>query len=494
VSTRIVPLVPKGGRTLARSSPVRRASQRVSDEIVPSTGSKLPVVETLIVGDGPAGTAAAKHVDDLPLRRVRRSSDVRVVMLGKGGIWPGMARTNPQLQMGQSGLLLEPDPRHMTLAHTLPFMPTVDFVTAEAQKKKLILASGVLPIDDEILSILKYSKGEYLVRTRHDDEFVARSIVLASGGGPQIDARSLGLVRKSLPRNRRPFLEDTDALSFLMSGGSAEGGTTAILGGGPSAMWAAADARRHHNEVVMIASRDHGGYEGANPGGRNTSIQIAMRGRMYYGEPVEIVPRRILDASDARMGGLIIHVKGFRPIEDSGPGKEMELVVSQVVTAFGGDRVHSFPMLGPYIFNDLQAIADEAGAFTSSPLDAATGLISSDRDMIVVGAAAYRGLSVKGLGLPWTNIAQTLPLAGRPYEGIALSNATIEAIANYVSLGPINYLVANRQQIAESLKSVSSAGEGRRLTVADQVIASRAKLETSDYATFDVAKIIRDGL
>jgi hypothetical protein len=280
-----------------------------------------------------------------------------------------------------------------------------------------------------------------------------------------------------------------------MTGGSATGGTTIVLGGGPSAAWVAADAKRHHNQVIWVASKEHGGFTGADPGGRNTMILRSLRESMFLGNLEGVLFRSLQEPGDASKGGVVVRLSNFRSAYEGGQGHEIELLVSQVVTAFGSDNSRALSILDPMLFNDLGAIVDTAGAFSDSPLDAAIGLRSKDSDLLVVGAAAARGMSVKGLGLQWGNIAQTLPVSARPFEGISMSNATIEAMANYVSFEYPNMFTANRNQIAEFLKRLSPAsGEGRRLTVADKIIEERVELQTSDFASWDVAKIIRDGL
>jgi hypothetical protein len=469
------------------------SARTVGGIITAHAGSALPVVRTLIVGGGPAGLKAAELADSLPLKHANRSADVRLAVIGGNGIWAPMAQSVPGLVMGQSGLVLETDVRRMTPDHLQTFMPASVFVKVEQRKEEQLRDQrAALFVDDKVMRIRKSGKNDFLVTTANQDQFVAQSIVLAAGGGMQTNASSLGLVSNKPARQRRPFAEDTDALSFLMTGGSAQGGTTLILGGGPSAAWAAAEAKRRHNQVIWVASREHGGFAGANPGGRNTEILRSLSDSLYFGELSELVYRSISEPGDARKGGVVAQLANFQSADDNGSGRQVELIVSQVVTAFGADDARTFSMLEGGLFNDLGALADAAGAFSASPLDAAIALQSSDGDFLTAGATTARALAAKGLSMQWNPIALTLPVSARPLEGIAVGNASIEALANLISLEAPNPFLMNRNQLAHTFARFTGTSEAGRLAAADKFIEMRSELGPGELATWDIAKAVKD--
>ena len=459
--------------------------------VTPHSGSKLPVVRTLIVGGGPAGLKAAELADALPLKHTGRSGDLRLAVVGGRGIFSPMAQSNRGQLMGQPGFLLETNQRRMNPDYAGPFMPAAAFVRAELQKEQQLHDRGTLFVDDMVVKIRKYGPNDFLVATRNGDEFVAQSIVLATGGGAQTTASSLGLARRKPEKQRRPFIEDMDALNFLMTGGAAMGGTTLILGGGPSAAWAAAEAKRRHNEVIWVASREHGGFKGADPGGRNTAILRALRGNMYFGKLAQILFRNIQDPGDASNGGIIAQIEGFQRAEDSGNGRETELIVSQVVTAFGADDTRNFSILEGDLFLNLEAIADVHGAFTKSPLDAAIGLRSTDGDLLTAGAASFRALLAKGHSMRWDPIALTLPQLARPSEGIAMAHVTAEALANVLSIESPNLFLINRNQFAYLLAKLTRMSEAGRYEIADKFIEMRSKLKPGQFSIESLAEILK---
>jgi hypothetical protein len=130
--------------------------------------------------------------------------------------------------------------------------------------------------------------------------------------------------------------------------------------------------------------------------------------------------------------------------------------------------------------------------FSANPLDTALGLTTEDGDLVVVGPAAYKGLTAKGSGMLWENMAKSLPPPAQPYAGIAMINCSVEALANYMALDNLNLYIANRRQIAEKLSDISHlATESNRLEVADKVIEARSK---SGVTEAELIKLIKEGL
>jgi hypothetical protein len=213
---------------------------------------------------------------------------------------------------------------------------------------------------------------------------------------------------------------------------------------------------------------------------------------MYFGDLAQILYRNIQDPGDTRNGGIIAQIKGFQRSEDSGEGRESELIVSQVVTAFGADDARSFSILEGGLFGDLGAIADVTGAFSSNPLDAAIGLQSSDRDLLTVGAATARGLLAKGYSMQWNSIALTLPQSARPGEGIAMAHVSAEALANVLSIESPNPFLMNRNQFAYRLAKLTRMTEAGRYEVADKIIEMRSQLESGQISIESLVEIFKE--
>ena len=156
----------------------------------------------------------------------------------------------------------------------------------------------------------------------------------------------------------------------MMDGASARGGMVVVYGGAPTSAWNTGIASINHNQVIWMANPAFWGFKTANPAGRNS--EIIRQNLRRNGEKT---------------------------------GKDTELVVSQFVYAIGTDPRLALSFLGPYTYASLSPIYDVHACFSGRAFNAALGLSSEDGDVVVVGPAAYKGLSAKGSSLLWENMA-----------------------------------------------------------------------------------------
>jgi hypothetical protein len=454
---------------------------------VAKTGLSIPRVNIAVLGNGTSASAVLKHVSYLPLSwSSRKNWDTNLAIIGgTDDVW---SKFPGNFSMGQSGSFFKSDVRDHTSADAAQFMKVRDY-TAELARS--LRNQPAVVVQGKAARVRKYGTNDFLIVTSDGTEIGANHVIVATGAGPERGASSFVSLRNQPAKPRRPFPEVINGTDFMMSGLCGKGGVVAVYGGAPTSSWDAGVAMLNGNQVVWIASPDHGGFASANPNGRNSEIIRRNKNNMFLGTPEEVIYRDIGEPYNMQKGGIVLRLRDLRHDGDRS-GKDTELVVSQFVYAVGTDPNEALSFLDPWTYSGLVPIYDKMACFSANPLDTALGLTTEDGDLVVVGPAAYKGLTAKGSGMLWENMAKSLPPPAQPYAGIAMINCSVEALANYMALDNLNLYIANRRQIAEKLSDISHlATESNRLEVADKVIEARSK---SGVTEAELIKLIKEGL
>lgn len=397
----------------------------------------------------------------------------RTLVIGKAGeqLWSKVGSFNKGHEMGQPEHLLRPSglppvPR-MQGAHD-EFLKTGDYnrmlvklLNKTVRERRAQELPPMYGLAVQAIAI-HADGGKYRVLTDDGDENSAKQVIIAGGTGPSQDLSSLKIVidgdatRGEIAASGE-YLDSVD----YMTKAQKRGLRVLVYGGSASSSWAVAHAFAMEAEELMWGCRrglDAIADEG-NPVGRNTAI-IEMAKANDLIEKCEITKITVLGGKTAFERRLRVHFK-----EGAAPRVGSPIDFDQIVYAVGADPIQA---LGPggLLKGDLQTrmmpVWDNNYRFSERGRSV-TALKDKSGDLWVVGAAVYRGLGVaevsKRIGGKenfYAEVGQILCEAGRPPEGIAIIDATINAVTGYRQNDKTNFNwnKANRRDIFQLLAQV----------------------------------------
>jgi hypothetical protein len=407
------------------------------------------------------GTQSAKFVHNETL----------VIGPSAGQLWSKVGSYNPDHRMGQPEHLLrpsglKPDPS-LQSSHG-QFIKTGDYnkMLGQLLDKTLRDRGGERPplfaVDANVTEI--HADGAwYRVVTDGAGEHAARQVIVAGGAGRGQNLSALGIPiegnDKDAIASTGEYLDSVDYMTKAQS----KGLKVLIYGGSASSSWAVTHAfAMQAKEVLWGCRRGLTQIETeGNPVGRNSAtIEKAKSSNMICRCEIEKIT--VLDGN-AFEHRLRVHFK---------PGSRPELPPTvdfdQIVYSVGADPVEA---LGPggILKGDLPTrmvpVWDNNFRFSRPGEQAAiTALKDGLGDLWVVGAAVFRGLGlasikeklIQGNTNFYAKVGDILCAGGRPPEGIAIVDATVNAVTGYrqTDAATFNWNKANRRDIFQMLAKI----------------------------------------
>ena len=335
------------------------------------------------------------------------------------------------------------------------------------------------------------------------------NVIVASG--PGASAVSLENLPEKLDVDQNISIakesgEYVDAVAY-MTKVQDPGRIVLVYGGSATASWAVAHAKSSQARAIIWANRKGQSQieDEGNPIGRNQEIiDYAVQNKLLV--QGEIKKIRIDTTKKAFDGRLSVTLKIS--------GVEKTLEVDQLVYATGADPLGAFGpgnILSTTIKSRLEPIWDNNGRFNQTPLDrvretpnpdavsvnsgkVAIALKDKEGQLWVVGAAVFRGLGLTHItnligstatNSRYANAGNIIAAGGRPPEGIAIVDMTINALTGFrQSSNPFtfNWNKANRRDIFMMLSDIYAKNkEGVRIPysvrekISEAIVAKRAK-------------------
>jgi len=421
------------------------------------------------------------------------------LVIGKGGgqLWAKVARYSGDHRMGQPEHLLRPsglppDPKlqggHKQFIKTSDYNEMLDqlhdkIITDRAEERPplFMLEANVTGI---------YPEGAwYRVTTDVGGEHSAKQVIVAGGAGKGQTLASLKVPMegddKDSVAGSGEYLDSVD----YMAAAQPRGLKVLVYGGSASSSWAVAHAFAMGATHVLWGCRRGLAQittEG-NPVGRNSAvIEKAKTSGMIY--TCEIEKITVLDGKKPFEGRLRVKFKGGATPELKDP-----IDFDQIVYSVGADPIEE---LGPggILKGDLPdrmtPVWDNNYRFAQpSERKVITALRDGQGDLWVVGAAVFRGLGIQKikdkLNEGGTNfyakVGEVLCAGGRPPEGIAIIDATVNALTGFrqTDVNNFNWNKANRRDIFQVLAKVYQVDIplSVREKLVDDIIDARTKTD-----------------
>ncbi|QBE66706.1 hypothetical protein [Pseudoduganella lutea] len=420
------------------------------------------------------GTSAATFVHAaLKGTRARQFAKTRTLVIGKTGsqLWDKVGDYNPSHRMGQPEHLLRPsglppDPGlqggHDEFIQTKDYnqllhkLWTKSLNDREAKKLPTLWelqanVTGVYPVGPL-----------YRVETDIGGNYTADQVIIASGAG-----RSQTLAALKIPFEG-PYDESQmaatgeyiDSIEY-MTKAQPKGLDVVVYGGSASSSWAVAHAFAMAAKGLLWGCRrglDQIKTEG-NPVGRNADV-IARAEQAGLIEACEIDRIETLDKPHPFGGRLRVHFKA-----DKRPQGVASVDCDQLVYSVGANPVDA---LGPggilkgNLQDRMEPVWDHNYRFSQpDERKAITALRDKEGDLWVVGAAVFRGLGIEEIRKKleenrvngYAKVGEVLCSGGRPPEGIAIIDATINALTGFrqTDVATFNWNKANQRDIFQLL-------------------------------------------
>lgn len=403
---------------------------------------------TIVIGTGISATAWLASL---------RGRD-HVTVMGGSHLWQQM---DPQHQMGQPAPLLTgnllPGPRRLLPQDRGTFMLSRDFArivdaTLRHHHHARIpssLVTRILPVQ-----IADY---RYVVEVAVQGvpyRFLCHNVVVALGPGP---SRALTVKRGGEDEDvnvgamQGRVVGGTEFLSptwRMPGGGTGENRTVAVYGGSATASWAVEQAEIRGMVVRSWFTRPGSGASAWDAGAR-------FRDAFPAGNRNQGVQQRFANIREVRK---LVRVQLLEPMVgtpciaitfEGQDGETRVEIVDLLVYALGADHLGEGgirEMIGGDLHNRLVAFYDRNQVISVSRSLLAIG--TPDRSLMIVGSAlsSRAGFggdgpdltlqngdpgSLNGLG-SYASIAETLPQAARPAEGIAMVMAGVEALNEFI--------------------------------------------------------------
>jgi hypothetical protein len=412
----------------------------------------------------------------------------KTLVIGKraGQLWSKVANYDPGHKMGQPEHLLRPSGLKPAVkgGHD-EFIKTEDY-NAYLKKLEHEVASKrkepIYLLQADVTGITPDGAG-YLVETDAEGEakqHKAKQVIVAGGTGIGSSFTDLDIpVEGENVEGTDEYLDSVDYIAKAQPHNL----KVLVYGGSASSSWAVAHAFAMEATTVMWGCRrgltqiqDEG-----NPVGRNSeTIRIASEKGYIHTcniEKITVLP------GTALQGRMRVKFKDDKPVDTSD--------FDQVVYALGANAQDSRGpggILKGGLLDRIVPVWDENYRFSlAKDKKVITALKDKSGDLWVVGAAVFRGLGAKTIQEKLRNgntnfyatAGEILCSAGRPPEGIAIVDATINALTgfNQTDVKTFNWNKANRRDIFQLLAKVyqmkipNSVREG----ISRQIVEERAK-------------------
>lgn len=451
--------------------------------------------DQIVIGRGTSATTfvhAALHGT-----RSQQFAKKRTLVIGKTGtqLWNKVGKYDGSHRMGQPEHLLRPSglqPDANFQGGHGEFISTKDYnaLLDKLWNKTLTdRETAQLPPLWELQANVTgvYPVGtSYRVETDVGGNYMTDQVIIASGAGRSQTLAALkvgfeGPVTEELATASGEYLDSID----YMTNAQPKNLRVVIYGGSASSSWAVAHAFAMDAKTVLWGSRrglDQIQTEG-NPVGRNfATIEKAKKLGMIHACEIERI--ETLDKLDPFNGRLLVHFKAGK-----GPQGVSSVECDQLVYSVGANPVEE---LGPggILKGDLpdrmMLVWDRNYRFSQpSENRAVTALKDSLGELWVVGAAVFRGLGIDRIRAQlaiggancYAKVGDVLCGGARPPEGIAIIDATINALTGYrqTDLATFNWNKANRRDIFQMLAQLYSIRIplSVREKIVDEVVARR---------------------
>ncbi len=434
------------------------------------------------------------------LHGTRRSQFVKdkTLVIGQtsGQLWEKVEKYDKNHKMGQPEHLLRPsglkgDPK--VQGSPSEFIKTGDYnkMLGKLWDKSLEDRGDMSPLWSLASNVIAIqSTGQsYRVSTDTGGEHTADQVIIANGAGR---GQSLQDLRVPMSGDRSGAMvngEYIEAVNY-MTGVQPRNLNVLVYGGSATASWTVAHAFAMDAKSLVWGARrgmEQIKTEG-NPVGRNsTTIKIATEKNMIFTCTIEKI--EVLDDKTAFAGRMRVHFE--KPLVQDGP-KEIDF--DQIVYSVGADPVEGLGpggILSQELRDRMTPVWDNNYRFAlpQNP-KAITALKDSEGDLWVVGAAVFRGLGLDGLKKAmldgknnnlYAKVGDILCSGGRPPEGIAIIDATINALTGYrqTDVATFNWNKANRRDIFQILAKIYQVDIpfSVREKISDEIVAARSKTD-----------------
>jgi len=404
---------------------------------------------TIVIGMGISAVAYLRSIDR-PLGRT--------YAMGGPDLWNRLDRHHAMGQPRQllTGNLLgnRPTDRNFSRSPT-PGTFLSAGIFADAMVSHLA-ETGTLTMPGTLVTSITKPGGMYTVGFRsdgRDHEIQCDNVIIATGPGEErpltsADNRELEI---NVSRSGGRIVHGNDFMSptWSMPGGrSREGATVIVYGGSATAAWVVELAEMRRMNVVLWFTRVGNGGDAWNPtvrfeqafpaGGRNTEVQRDFEDR-----------RKVLKLMNVQNSGS---TNALLLTFENQQGAEETLPADLLVYALGAEHTVTAGvgrMLKSPLRDAMVPFYDRNYALSGTPSILAVG--TPDGSLMIVGSAMN---SVAGFGRqagmmqyrdpqralrdlqPYSRIADSLPSAARPAEGIAMVMAGVEALNSYMPVTP----------------------------------------------------------
>ena len=387
----------------------------------------------------------------------------RTLIIGKGAaqLWKKIEGNTPKHQMGQPEHLLrpsglQPDPGlqggHGQFIETKDYNKLLGQLETKINTERNKAGTPLVWSEENVTGIFA-NANDYRVVTDLGTAHTAKQVIVASGAGKGKTMAAIGVKVEGPAKDEVGTSgEYLDAVDYMIKMWP-KGKKVLVYGSSASSSWAVAHAFANSASQVMWGCRSgiNGITKDGNPVGRNSEIiKRAVEGKMI--QQCEIDTITALGGLGAMQGRLRVQFKNNTP---------EPIDFDQVVYAVGADPVEE---LGPggILKGDLPGrmipVWDHNYRFAlSEDQKAITALKDSAGNLWVVGAAVFRGLGIKALegelasggANRYAKIGEVLCGGGRPPEGIAIVDTSINAVTGFrqTDVNNFNWNKANRRDI-----------------------------------------------
>jgi hypothetical protein len=437
--------------------------------------------------------------------------------IGQDDLWAKVVSQNKDHVFGQSPQIVSKPGAVAPTQDNPQFQTAKNVSTQLGEMKKDLENAGILFRSGEVTKVRR-AGGRFEVTTKKGEVYNPRRVIVASGFGPsQLPPK--GVLPDDLDNVKYSdkIIGGTEYLSKPVERPAKDEFVVAVMGTSATSSWVVARAVALKATRILWISR--GGFDDANPAGRNTEILEAAKknGWLVVAGVVQVVEhdgrlRLTLNKAVARDPGNANAPKlstlaesykswydnnkkskaaqrkeelGLKPTQIQG---EAEVMIDHFVYALGADSAlpgGAKDILGP-IVDELDPVFDDDKRFGDVPADTTVAFKTPSGDVWVVGAAVFRMIGLDHLGADknggqkFSNIAKMMCESGTPPEGIAAIFASMKAVTGYVATGKaLNMQTADFKEaelwISDLYKSKTGKEipEKTRRVMADQIVAMR---------------------
>lgn len=468
-------------------------------------------VRRLVIGKGPTATESLVHwAQHVRIEKGNNDVDAPMAIVGVHGAQPfDWQNMQEELRLGQSAEALE-----LKEAKSLPlagkFARVKDLQdNMQLQKLMALRMSKGIEINGQVVKIKKYDWNEIVVTVALPDsqplEIVTDELIVAMGAGRE---RSVVVPTQKRTLNiERPFGEYITGSQGVSIGLMIERGCVVlIVGDGPTALWAAEVCLSYGAIPYVVGPNNGRAFRNANPGGRNSeTLKILIENDLLFTADIEGFEERdqLDDFSDMREAGILAYLKNVTHFSTGVFKSQKVLPVCRVVSAIGTSPA-SMSYFDPHIVGDFAPLVAEG-----LEGQAAVGIATTDRDIVLVGAQAH-SIGV-GMGLNALFDAQGLRI-GQPPPGILTNRSSIRGLMREygrIKLGAqasemntiqalfindeLDVMTANHAELSHFLQIKAGVSKVAAGEMAVKVIEVRNDYikRNRDFTMLDFAKLLR---